>query len=200
VNKHLLYAGAGVAAILLTAPANAQSGNPIDYCRQNSNGKSERIACLEAAITALMSQTTVAAAPPAPQDSEMAAAPAVPAPVQVAESDAGEAAHDIPAGLGAEQVVARQERETKEGRENRKTRIKAEAFEARIVDFARTAAGRLIIVLDNGQVWAQRLGDSQDVRLRDGDKPDVTIRRGALSGYRMELSDPNVTIVVERLK
>lgn len=233
-----LFAAASAAALIAGGLAAAQtSADPIAYCRKNTDGQNERIACLEAAIRSLTGGEEKSAE--APEDSTPALAEAAPAPAaepaaeppglgaeqvarrkrsetpasRVAEAeetetseqaeDAAEAsrvAEAAPTGLGAEQVIAKQERETEEGRKKRKARRAKEAVTATLIDFARTSTGRLILVLDNGQVWAQRTSDRQTVRLRDGDKPSVKIRRGALSGYRMELSDPNVTITVERLK
>lgn len=179
--------------------AAAQNVNPVDYCRENSGGKSERIACLEAAIMTLMSQQTASA--PAPEAPETAA----PAPVAELQAEPEEPlalaeAEETPSGLGAEQVNAKRERESKKAREKKKEKEKAEAVAARIIDFARSASGRLILVLDNGQVWAQRSSDNTNVRLREGETPEVRIRRGAISGYRMEISDPDRTIIVERLQ
>ncbi len=186
--KMTLGAAASVAALTITTGANAQP-NPIDHCREASSTDQERIACLEAAITGLMSAGQPVASVEAPDSEEEA---------RLAAAETAEA--DVPTGIGAEQVIAKTERATKEGREKRKEKIKAEAINATLVDFARTGTGRLIFVLDNGQVWSQRKSDRQEVRLRDGDTPSVKVRRGAFSGYRMELSKPNVTIVVERLK
>jgi len=188
--KLMLGVTACATALSFSTGASAQA-NPIDHCRETSDSKKERIACLEAAITGLMStgQPVAAAETPAVDEEE-----------ETRLAEAEQAAADAPAGIGAEQVRAKQENESKEGRKKRKKRIKAETLEATLVDFARTATGRLILVLDNGQVWSQRSSDRQKVRLRDGDTPAVTVRRGVMSGYRMELSKPNVTIVVERLK
>lgn len=191
--KLLFLAGASAVsfAAFSSHEAAAQAGdNPIDHCRDTTETDKERIACLEAAVMGLMSAGKPVAEADEPDDDEEEAR------LAAAEAEA----EPEPAGLGAEQVQRRMERETEEGRKKRKERIEAEAFEARLVDFARTGAGRLILVLDNGQVWAQRTGDRQQVRLDESDTPDVKVRHGAFSGYRMELSDPNVTIVVERLK
>ncbi len=199
----LLIGGLG-GALPLSASAHFQPTDPISYCREQSSGKSERIECLENAITQLIAgekATRQAAGKDAGSgDASQARSASSEATAGAKETLTTAEAEAAPSGLGAEQVIARQERETKEGREERRERIRQSAAESRIVDFAHTATGRLIIVLENGQVWAQRSSDSAKVRLREGERPDVKVRRGALSGYRMEISDPNITITVERLR
>jgi hypothetical protein len=196
-NRELFVTTIAVAGILemTSASAYAQT-DPIDFCRNSSSDDKARIECLEDAIRGLM---PLAAAENAESASPVSPIVRPPAPV-VASSDESPAALAPPKGIGAEQVVARQERDSKDRGKLRKERIDKEAITARLVDFARTSAGRLILVLDNGQVWAQRAGDNQEVRLRDGDTPTVRIRRGMISGYRIEFSSPNTTIVAERLK
>ncbi len=173
----------------------------IEACKTQNANDASRIVCLENALRSL--------AQPPPAALPGTASPTAGLPDAAAserKSDeavvASEPAAEIPtiAGIGAEQVRARTERETKEGKNQRKERQSKEAVEAQLIDFARTATGRLILVLDNGQVWAQRGGDQQEVRLREGEKPKLKIRRGAISGYRIEFDSPNVTIVAERLK
>lgn len=170
----------------------------IAACRNDSATDKERFDCLENAIRALGGVTVASEqeapppiAPDAPPATAAVAQPAPPAEIAVAPAATG---------IGAEQVVARREKSSKEGRKQRKERESAETIVARMIDFAYTPTGRLVIVLDNGQVWAQRAGDRQDVRLREGDQTDVKIRRGALSGYRLEFSEPDVTIIAERLQ
>ncbi len=187
-NLKIALGMAACAAALSVSTSTLAQTNPIDHCRESSDGKKERIACLEAAITGLMSAGQPVATV-ANNEGE-----------QTRLAEAEQATAGAPTGIGSEQVLAKQDRQTKEGRSKRKKRIKAETVTATLVDFARTKTGRLILVLDNGQVWSQRLSDEQKVRLREGDTPEVTVRRGAFSGYRMEISKPNRTIIVERLK
>ena len=189
-----LSLGAGAMVGFHAAPALAQSPSvdPIEFCREESGDKEERIACLENAIRGLLN----AAGP------EAAATPLSDTSKEGDETLLAEAEPEVeePVGIGAEQVRARVERKTEEGKKQRRQRIASDVATARLVDFASTPAGRLVLVLDNGQVWAQRAGDNQKVRLRKGDTPEIKIRRGAISGYRLEFSSPNVTIIAERLK
>ncbi len=187
-NLKLALSMLACAAALSVSTNVLAQADPIEHCRETADNKKERIACLEAVITGLISP------------GQPVAAVVVEAEEQPRLAETEPAAEDMPAGLGSEQARANQESKSKEGRRAHKKRVKAEAVNATLVDFARTKTGRLILVLDNGQVWSQRSSDRQKVRLRDGDTPEVTVRRGTFSGYRMELSKPNVTIVVERLK
>ncbi len=191
-----LSLGAGAIAGFQITPALAQSpsSDPIELCREESGDDQKRIACLENAIRGLLNTA-----------GPVAAAPLEMQPDAVTDGEetqlaAAEPKVEEPVGIGAEQVRARAERKTDEGKKQRRQRLAGEAETVRLVDFANTAAGRLILVLDNGQIWAQRTGDNQKVRLRKGDTPSIKIRRGAISGYRLEFDSPNVTIVAERLK
>ncbi len=193
-----LSLGAGALAGFQAAPALAQSPSvdPIEFCREESGDKEERIACLENAIRGLLNSAgPMAAATPLSDNTSGALADSDETLLAEAEPEIEE-----PVGIGAEQVRARMERKTEEGKKQRRQRIASEASSTRLIDFASTSAGRLILVLENGQVWAQRAGDNQKVRLREGDTPTIKIRRGAISGYRLEFSSPNVTIIAERLK
>lgn len=193
-----LSLGAGALVGFQAAPALAQSPSvdPIEFCRGESGDDQERIACLESAIRGLLNSAgPVAAVTPLSDTPSGALADDDETLLAEAEPEVEE-----PVGIGAEQVRARVERKTEEGKKQRRQRIASEASSTRLVDFASTSAGRLILVLENGQVWAQRAGDNQKVRLREGDTPTIKIRRGAISGYRLEFSSPNVTIIAERLK
>lgn len=190
-----LGAGALVGFQAAHVLAQSPSVDPIELCREESGDDQERIACLENAIRGLLNSARPMAAAPLSDNPSGASADGDETQLAEAEPEIEE-----PVGIGAEQVRARVERTTEEGRKKRKERIEEEATTARILDFASNAAGRLIIVLDNGQIWAQRSSDRQRIRLREGETPGVVIRRGALSGYRMHIEDPDLTIVVERLK
>jgi hypothetical protein len=120
--------------------------------------------------------TAVAAAP--------AAAPAPPAPPE-SGTDA----------FGAEQVAVRSG-EINEGR-----RAQAEeVLHAQIVDFQVLHRGRLVVALDNGQLWRQLDVDSRQVRLREGESYPVEIRRSGFGGYRMKVADNDRIMTVERLR
>ena len=212
ISARKLYASmtALTAGFCMIGNAAAQStinDNPIDYCRANSDTDAERIACLEGALSSLIGISTAQIPTEETLEPDAAPAPDTPqAPVAVAQTPAAPVTEpaqpsiELAQGLGAEQVNARAEREDDNRKEIRKERQKKQSIEATLVDFAKTGSGKLILVLSNGQVWAQRSGDRTEVRLRKGDKPSVVVRKGSFSGYRMEISKPNRTIIVERLR
>lgn len=59
----------------------------------------------------------------------------------------------------------------------------------------KTALGRMVLILDNGQVWQQK--DSKTLLLHEGDA--VLIERGALSAFYLS-ADGNKRIAVARVK
>jgi len=70
-------------------------------------------------------------------------------------------------------------------------------FSATVADITRRPRGELIVLLDNGQIWAQK---HQDNRFRLAVGEQVTISEGLISGYRLTAGDRNNSIQVERLK
>jgi hypothetical protein len=70
-----------------------------------------------------------------------------------------------------------------------------------VLEFAKTARGKAIFILDNGQVWRQIDGDSTDVRApAPGAKMRVMIEIGAFSSYNLTIDGRNGLIKVNRLK
>jgi len=76
---------------------------------------------------------------------------------------------------------------------------------ATVIELARTARGRSIFVLDNGQVWRQLDGDDADVQdPRPGKPMKVTIEMGVLAvllgNYNLTIEGRNGLIRVQRVK
>lgn len=72
---------------------------------------------------------------------------------------------------------------------------------ATVLEFARTARGSAVFVLDNGQTWRQIDGDSTRVdEPRSGEAMKVTIALGALESYNLAIDGRNASIKVRRLK
>ena len=70
-----------------------------------------------------------------------------------------------------------------------------------VLEFAKTARGKAIFILENGQVWRQIDGDSTDVRApAPGSKMRVTIETGALNSYNLTIDGRQGLIKVNRLK
>lgn len=184
MTKPLVFLLAAAGALCAVGGAAAQPADPIDYCRETSGGKSERIACLEAAITALMAQRSASAPPLPPDVSDIAAAPPpVPAAPPVS-------------GLGAEQVEKRLRKEDKLAEaEEEETEVTAA-----VVEFGETALGKALLILDNGQVWRQRDSDRNRIRLSAKQQYTVTIKQGMISGYRIHINELGRTFVAERIQ
>jgi len=72
---------------------------------------------------------------------------------------------------------------------------------ATVLELGRTARGRSIFVLDNGQVWRQLDGDDADVQdTRPGEPMKVAIETGLLGNYNLTIEGRNALIRVRRLK
>ena len=72
---------------------------------------------------------------------------------------------------------------------------------ATVLEFAKTARGRAVFILDNGQVWRQLDGD--DTQVLDpppGKTMKVTIATGFLGSYNLTVEGRNALIKVRRLK
>lgn len=198
----LLSIGLGSAvlfALVCTSSAQAQTDDLIDNCEGNFEQPEEEIACLRNAIRNLLESNV--------GDIELVQDPSLGIENDVTkdietvqtESAAIESAHAPlpPTGIGSEQVAARQDRQQLKSGSNRH---RDDHETSQVVDFTRSANGRLILILDNGQVWAQRGGDVQNINLRDGEHTPVTIKRGAISGYRIHFVEKRRTITAERLR
>jgi hypothetical protein len=94
--------------------------------------------------------------------------------------------------LGAEQVARRSA-----GRESADAPVRASVVSVNFVGYE-----RLVVELDNGQIWRQTNGDRANVArdLRNEQTFEVEMRRTGLGGYRMYLVPLERTIRVERLK
>jgi hypothetical protein len=71
---------------------------------------------------------------------------------------------------------------------------------AMATEFARTARGKALFVLDNGQVWRQLDSDGTEVTLVPARPFKVTIERGAFGAYNLTMEGRNALIKVTRLR
>ncbi|WP_425410878.1 hypothetical protein [Hyphococcus sp.] len=76
------------------------------------------------------------------------------------------------------------------------------SLRARLVGLGFTQAGRYIITLDNGQVWRQIAGDTDNLRLPNatGDGVPIIIRKGMFGSHLLRPASSKRTIRVERIK
>ena len=72
---------------------------------------------------------------------------------------------------------------------------------ATVAELAKTARGKALFVLDNGQVWRQLDADGTEVQFPDpGRQLKVTIEIGFLGSYNLTIEGRNGLIKVTRLK
>jgi len=70
-----------------------------------------------------------------------------------------------------------------------------------VLEFAKTARGKAIFILENGQVWRQIDGDGTEVLPpAPGTTMKVTIEKGFLGSYNLTVEGRNNLVKVNRLK
>lgn len=76
-----------------------------------------------------------------------------------------------------------------------------DSITAKLSDYAKNAAGKFIVFLDNGQVWSQLSSDSGKASFAKAPKDNtVTIERAFLGSYSMTISNNTKLFKVKRLK
>lgn len=75
-----------------------------------------------------------------------------------------------------------------------------QGIEAMATEFARTARGKALFVLDNGQVWRQIDSDGAQVTTVPQRAFKVTIERGAFGSYNLTMEGRNGLIKVTRIR
>ncbi|MEL7487892.1 MAG: hypothetical protein AAGJ87_11825 [Pseudomonadota bacterium] len=175
-------------------------------CRDIAKNK-KRLACLDDAIASL----GVSGAPAAPGEAiTQAPSPTAPSRVVNAPSDAPSTLDAAPApgpaiasappsptvdpgdDFGSEDL--RQPRRDKE--EN-----KPQALTAAVVEIAKNKRGKLIVILDNGQVWRQLKADTNKLLVpKDPAGETVIVRKRSLGSYQLGFERDRRRIKVERIK
>jgi hypothetical protein len=190
----------------------------IDHCRKTSSD-ADRIACLEAALLgrddgaakpgpaaridppsqsldARPADTTVDEPAPTPAgidkevSSPTSAAPSSPSAQRAAPAEPAAE----PEGLGAEQVVIRNQ-----SRDGVRRQVQA-VRGLRVASYDKVPYERLVVKLENGQVWRQIKGDTQRIRVDLKRNQTVDISEGSVSGYKLRLNEIRRTIRVERIR
>ena len=70
-----------------------------------------------------------------------------------------------------------------------------------VLEFAKTARGKAVFILENGQVWRQLDSDRTEVQpLPQGVAMKVTIETGVLGSYNLTIEGRNGLVKVSRLK
>lgn len=75
-----------------------------------------------------------------------------------------------------------------------------DSIAAKVTDYAYNPLGRVVIFLENGQVWQQLEGDTDRVHFKKGEVNTVVISRGMLGSYNLRVNDTGLAIKVRRLK
>lgn len=76
-----------------------------------------------------------------------------------------------------------------------------DSITAGVTEVSFTPFGKFIVFLDNGQIWRQIEGDADHAIFRKPAKDNkVTISRGLIGSYNMNLNDSNRTYKVTRVK
>ena len=138
----------------------------------------QRLACYDAAVR--LEAAATAEQPARHVEKEPQDPPPAPAAVTVQAPPAVEQASAAEFGMETKQVEKRQ----------------LDALQARVQKVRKDPYGRLIVTLDNGQVWRQ--SESGSYPLADGDR--ITIERGFLSAFYLQVDGLNRRIKVQRSK
>lgn len=99
-----------------------------------------------------------------------------------------------PAGIGADQVIAR----TQTNEELRESLEVARGLS--VASYDHVPYERLLVTLENGQVWRQIKGDTQKIRVDLKRNQTVDITESSLGGYKLQLNEMRRTVRVERIK
>lgn len=137
--------------------------------------------------------TSVSSNPdPAPAPAEPVSAAAVAATSSNAEPPSTPEA--APDGIGAEQVVARNMT-----REEQLASLES-ASGLKVARYGEVPYQRLVVHLENGQVWRQIQGDDQYFRVDLKRNQTVDINETSMGGYKLRLNEMRRTIRVERVE
>ncbi len=174
-----------ILAVLCTGTALPQHAI-IEHCRGTSSD-ADRITCLEAALLGqerlIDTSTRTQVDPPS---LELDAGPAADAVEPVPKA--------APVGIGADQVIARNQT-----REDMIEQLE-EARGLLVVSYDQVPYERLVVTLENGQVWRQTKGDTQNIRVDLQRNQTVDITESSISGYKLRLNEMRRTVRVERVK
>jgi hypothetical protein len=150
----------------------------LDHCR-NTSSDTDRIACLEAA---LLGKEAMLESEPEKVVAVAVATEVEPVPEAVA------------VGIGADQVITRNET-----REESIERLEV-ARGLVVASYDKVPYERMQVTLENGQVWRQIKGDTQQIRVDLKRNQTVDITESSLSGYKLRLNEMRRMIRVERVR
>lgn len=170
------------AILVLSLPAATafadELRDKLDACNELTDADA-RLACYDAAVDRSKQSTASGPAPANPQ-------PAAPAQAEPAKTGAGTLSQEDLFGKSGEEV----ERTVQEATGN----APIDSLSATVSKLQRYSYDKVLITLDNGQVWKQIDGSS--LRLRVGDA--VEIERASLGSFMLKKQGSNRTMRVSR--
>ena len=169
------------AALGLTSGTGASAGNPLSDCRSIA-GDDARLVCYDAlADKQAQSVSTPEPDGQSPATAAIAAAAAPPAPAALPPPS--------PEELFGRNAVQSDDAVRSAGGVGRLEEITATLAGVHVAPY-----GKLVLMLDNGQVWSQI--DTTTLDVKNGD--EVRIRRASLGSYLLTPADSNRAIRVRR--
>ena len=78
--------------------------------------------------------------------------------------------------------------------------VALDSITAKVTDFAYNPFGRVVVFLDNGQIWKQLEGDTDQAHFHKGATNTVVISRVVLGSYNMVVNGTGSAIKVHRIK
>jgi hypothetical protein len=75
-----------------------------------------------------------------------------------------------------------------------------ESITAKVTNYAMDPFGKFVVFLDNDQVWQQLQGDPELAHFHKGGGDTVTISRGFIGSYNLQINDSNKVFKVKRIK
>lgn len=173
-----------IATAMLATPCLAQSVQPFVECAGKVSD-AERLACYDRAVESLSGEARRIAAQ-RKVASDQAAAVAAAAAAKAAADAAVKAQADAKDSFGREGIKMFGQRGEAEVGE----------VTATVTEVLRDSVGKVVVVMDNGQIWRQV--DGFTLPLRAG--ASVTVKRGAMGSYRMRLDGTSRLIQVIRMR
>jgi pyruvate/2-oxoglutarate dehydrogenase complex dihydrolipoamide acyltransferase (E2) component len=191
MNRTIILGGI-VTALVATAGQTDELHDELVACRDLTSAV-ERLDCYDAAVDGREQ-------PGSPQSTAAATTPAAAEPAATVEPAA--AAGAAPAASGAAAATISQEElfgqnsdEVQRTVEEATGSERVDSISAQITRLQQYDYDKVVISLDNGQVWKQI--DSSSLRLRVGD--DVAIERAALGSFMLKKSGSKRTMRVSRM-
>jgi len=195
----LAAVSAALLAAFAAAPAFAQNQNEAAAALLSCasvKGDKARLKCFERALPALS-----AAFPEAAEIAATRAEEAREVAKEETRKDFGLSAAAARAGEPFEEKAFGAENLPQEAKADDEDDGEVDSIEAGVVDVGRSLTGRIIVFLDNGQVWRQIDGDTSSPYIsKNLEGVTATVKRGVLSSYFVRISGTHAAFKARRVK